>query len=367
MLKKSLAMLLTLTMLFSVLTVHAEETLQTSFVYEVEARPVLNDILQSGEYEILSFRAANVVFDSAANKVWFQNDQKRENGIADTNTYIIDNNTALSQYANGEYGVNVDEFIAGNAPWIDLVLKKEVKQQILDGMNDNEIHVDGVWGISSKDGLVEAKDKQTEEQTTDNAGRQCISKVLKYKIMQGDENGNLKLESPVTRAEMAQLVANALYLGGVEASFAEGEEFSDVPDTHWAYDAIAHAKAHGIVNGMGDGTFAPDDNITVAQAVKMVVATLGYTPLAEQRAAYPHGFMIVANTLGVTQGLTLSNNEPALRGDIAMMFENAMDIPMMGQIGFGSEPEFAIFDGQNGNALITIETELAEVYLNEDE
>lgn len=187
-----------------------------------------------------------------------------------------------------------------------------------------------------------------------------FARVLKYKIMQGDENGNLNLTTPVTRAEMAQLVANALLLSGVRGSFPEGEEFTDLPDTHWAYHAVAHAKANGIVNGMGDGTFAPYHSVTNVQAVKMIVATLGYSIEADHLGGYPHGYMNVADKLGITKGLTLVNDSPALRQDIAIMLEKALDVPLMVQTGFGSQVEYTILDGADGNDYSTLHTQFIE-------
>jgi hypothetical protein len=51
--------------------------------------------------------------------------------------------------------------------------------------------------------------------------------------------------------------------------------FTDVPATHWAYaDIMALAKG-GLVNGMGDGTFAPDKTLTIAQMAKIICAAKG--------------------------------------------------------------------------------------------
>ncbi len=362
--KKLIASLLIFTMIFTVSAAYAAEEKNASYAYDVESRPVLNDLLQSVEYEILTFRVTDVVFDSRTNKVTFKNDQKRKNGTPDTNTYIITNNTSFGKHANGEYSVDINALISGDVKWVELVLKKEIKNKILAGMNDAEIYVDGVWGTYADNPLAGGDSENLPEISSDSSSGE-FSRVLKYKIMQGDENGNLNLTTPVTRAEMAQLVANALLLNGVIGNFPEGEEFIDLPNTHWAYHAVAHAKANGIVNGMGDGTFAPNQSVTNAQAIKMIVAMLGYSVEAERLGGYPHGYMNVAKKLGIAQCLTLDEDAPALRQDIAIILERALDVPLMSQIGFGSNPEFSIFDGLNGNELITLEIQLAKAFLTE--
>jgi len=58
--------------------------------------------------------------------------------------------------------------------------------------------------------------------------------------------------------------------------FAEAPEFSDVPLEHWAYSEISELTANGIVNGMGDGTFAPDSPVTREQFIKLLVLSAGF-------------------------------------------------------------------------------------------
>ena len=45
---------------------------------------------------------------------------------------------------------------------------------------------------------------------------------------------------------------------------AAGPKFSDVPKTHWAYEAIQTMAEGGLVAGYGGGKFGPNDTITVA-------------------------------------------------------------------------------------------------------
>jgi len=59
--------------------------------------------------------------------------------------------------------------------------------------------------------------------------------------------------------------------------------FSDVPTTYWAHDSIIKLAGQGIVQGRADGTFAPDDGITRAQAAVMFDRLETY--LADQETA----------------------------------------------------------------------------------
>lgn len=75
--------------------------------------------------------------------------------------------------------------------------------------------------------------------------------------------------SPNTNMNRAMLAAVLSRLAGMEsAAFSAG--FSDVAADAWYADAVNWAAWAGIVNGMGDGTFAPDDNVTREQMAVML-------------------------------------------------------------------------------------------------
>lgn len=48
-------------------------------------------------------------------------------------------------------------------------------------------------------------------------------------------------------------------------------KFTDVPSNHWAYNYIDKVSDAGIMVGLGDGRFAPDQPITRAQMAKILV------------------------------------------------------------------------------------------------
>ena len=56
----------------------------------------------------------------------------------------------------------------------------------------------------------------------------------------------------------------------VPAHAANQPNFTDVPPQHWAYSYIMRAKALGIMNGMSDGSFHPDETLTHAQVAQIL-------------------------------------------------------------------------------------------------
>ncbi len=51
--------------------------------------------------------------------------------------------------------------------------------------------------------------------------------------------------------------------------------FSDVSESAWYYEYVTALTKDGVINGMGDGTFAPDGTLTWAQAMKLLLCAHG--------------------------------------------------------------------------------------------
>ena len=75
----------------------------------------------------------------------------------------------------------------------------------------------------------------------------------------------------------ALTIASSVLVAPVSAA-----DFSDVADTAEYKQAFDELYALGIVNGYEDGTIKPENNITIAEVTKLVVATMGpsYTEAA---------------------------------------------------------------------------------------
>ncbi|MEY2371536.1 S-layer homology domain-containing protein [Lysinibacillus capsici] len=94
----------------------------------------------------------------------------------------------------------------------------------------------------------------------------AIAFVKERGIMNGDVNGNFHASENITRAQMATVVANFKQLH-IEENVAI--TFNDTKG-HWAQWIIEANRAAGIINGRQDGSFAPEEYLTRAQAVIMM-------------------------------------------------------------------------------------------------
>ena len=87
-------------------------------------------------------------------------------------------------------------------------------------------------------------------------------------LLNGTENG-LDLLKPLTRAEAATILLRAM---GQSTDTSETvQTFSDVPSDKWYYGATQNAYKLGLINGVGDNKFAPDDSVTAVQFSTMVL------------------------------------------------------------------------------------------------
>lgn len=161
---------------------------------------------------------------------------------------------------------------------------------------------------------------------------EAVTDLNELKIMVGDENGDFRGDANITRAEFATIICRIL---GQEE---QAKFFQDKPgyftDTlgHWANGYINLARENGIINGFEDSTFRPNDNVTIAQAIKMLVCTLGYDDDAVRRRGFPEGYINKGSSINLFTGVTSyiealeQNSAFATRNYIAALVHNALDI-----------------------------------------
>lgn len=167
-------------------------------------------------------------------------------------------------------------------------------------------------------------------------------------IISGYEDGSVKPESNVTRAEMASIVLRMLAMkdGGVYNNI-----FTDVDSSHWAASQIQTAYEAKIVSGMGDGTFAPDGQVTYAQVMVMLVNAMNHKDDAEYYGGWQQGYIKEAGELKLLKNAPGSADVPSERGVVIKMVYNAL---------LGEYNEIRTYD-QYGNPKYNSDKTLAEV------
>ncbi|MFB7158738.1 S-layer homology domain-containing protein [Lysinibacillus sp. NPDC056232] len=180
------------------------------------------------------------------------------------------------------------------------------------------------------------------QEAKDNVG------VTSYKVY---VNGKLTFtqDAAINAITLDNLIANTAYTVAIKAVDAAGNEsvqsptvtfttgrtlsFPDI-EKHWAKEFILNAAEAGIMNGYPDGTFKPEQFLTRAEAVSMLVRSLGLTPKEQAPftdiASYDVGTqseIAAAYAYGLTKGMdgTFNVGLPVTRAQLAVMINRAYE------------------------------------------
>ncbi|MNC42540.1 Endo-1,4-beta-xylanase A precursor [compost metagenome] len=91
-------------------------------------------------------------------------------------------------------------------------------------------------------------------------------------LVTGRSEGGFEPDSTVTRQEMAVMLMRAYELkAGRQLSGQAEQVFADAGQIGgWAKEAVAAASAAGLLQGRGDGQFAPREQLTRAESVQVL-------------------------------------------------------------------------------------------------
>jgi len=164
---------------------------------------------------------------------------------------------------------------------------------------------------------------------SDNASyAEAVEMLSKLGIFAGYEDGTFQPDKNITRAEAAAVITRFLAQEETAKTMAGATIFTDMGEAQWATGYVNFGVQKGYIQGMGDGTFRPNDPVTYEQIVKMIVAALGYTLKAEDLGGYPSGYLSVASQEEITKG-TSGANGAAPRSTVARLLYNALDVSKM--------------------------------------
>ena len=96
-----------------------------------------------------------------------------------------------------------------------------------------------------------------------------VSTLAKAGVISGYPDGSFNPNGKITRAELVSIATR--FFTTIEVG---DSKFSDIAG-HWAAKAIDEAYIKGIIKGYSDGTFRPDQAVTRAEAMKIVNGILG--------------------------------------------------------------------------------------------
>ncbi|WP_164775508.1 S-layer homology domain-containing protein [Paenibacillus glycanilyticus] len=114
------------------------------------------------------------------------------------------------------------------------------------------------------------------EDTQTSWARDSIGILAYYGVISGYPDGTFHPDQKITRAEMVAILSKILIL---QSNSGEANTFIDVTPQYWAKAIIEEAAAAGIIQGKGENRFAPNDNLTRAEALTVILRVMKKDPV----------------------------------------------------------------------------------------
>ncbi len=155
-------------------------------------------------------------------------------------------------------------------------------------------------------------------------------------VVDGTGNGAFRPDGTLTRAEFCKMTVEIMGRGDEEPAQRSRTIFQDVGPGHWArgYVNLASSITLGggenqsgtrLIMGVGDGTFRPDRPITYGEAATILMRVLGYGNSDVASGAFWYdGYVAVAQSSGLADGLNLTGASTLTRGQAALLFYNLL-------------------------------------------
>ena len=168
----------------------------------------------------------------------------------------------------------------------------------------------------------------TDEADISENNRDAVELLTTLGIIKGYEDGSFDPEGTVDRAEMAKMIYTIRNGGNDDASAHVGNttSFTDISG-HWAEGYIKYLQNTGIVAGKSATQFAPDAQVTTAEAMKMALALAGYD---EKNAGltgidWQKNTLTYATTIGLTDDVNSAMSAGCSRQDAAQILANVLE------------------------------------------
>lgn len=142
-------------------------------------------------------------------------------------------------------------------------------------------------------------------------------------VLDGIGDGRFAPNEYLTREQFAKITACIMGQREKASANLAATAFTDVSADNWARGYISYVAENGIISGFPDGSFGGSQIITYAQGCAVLLRCLGYTD-EEIGFHWPSDYISKAESLKLNDGISLSANAPINRGNAAIMVYNAL-------------------------------------------
>ena len=161
-----------------------------------------------------------------------------------------------------------------------------------------------------------------------------------------DSTQTAALNAVVTRGAFARmLVAYSTFRESVGSQGAVGTLYKDLPGSSAYAPYVRIAVQQGWMSGYTDGTFRPDNAVTLEEAVTAVLKLLGYK-MTDLSGSFPQAQLNKASELGLRNQLERQQGEALNYEECAILFYNALTANSASGSAYGTSLGFAVSNGQ---------------------
>jgi len=161
-----------------------------------------------------------------------------------------------------------------------------------------------------------------------------IKALNRLGVINGYDDGTYKGDKSINRAEFLKILVASAYPDEVDEAAgsdpAKQNCFSDVVDD-WYAKYVCVAKSKGIVKGYENGSFAPEQQINVVEALKIIMETLHPESVTEVAGAWWQKYWDSAEDMDIVVDDITGQVQDINRGQMAEMIYNAMSDDIVGK------------------------------------
>lgn len=134
-------------------------------------------------------------------------------------------------------------------------------------------------------------------------------------------------DAAITRSRFTQVICAILGLEDEAKEMKGKTDYVDVPENYWATGYINCATAHGLIGGVGDGFFGPEDVVLYEQGIKVAMVCIGENVQFDPDTTnWVAAYLTRATQIGLTDDLTGAPGELLHCDDFAVLADRIVEI-----------------------------------------
>ena len=182
----------------------------------------------------------------------------------------------------------------------------------------------------------------------------AIQTAITLGAMDTSQTGSL--DAAVTRGTLAKmLVAFSAYRESAGRQGNLGTLYRDVPGSSAYAPYVRIAVQQGWMNGYTDGTFRPENAVTLEEACTAVLKLLGYK-MTDLTGAFPDAQLNKAQEIGLRSQLAVSQGQTMNYEACAILLYNALTANTASGSAYGTSLGFTVSNGQVDTSTVMLKS-----------